>query len=173
MNAIRGYRQLAQISGYMGFWGLAENNNLCFRIMFIVPDIGIEVDEWIEDISYYWENIYFNKIREKEIYQFTETDAIRFEAVELPVAWSHKKLKTRFLEVGKNNHNMKKLICEHAVSYIVLSEFYYCPFELQLYLKSIAMISEEQSEVDQALSIDRKRVYRVFRGSLSKKESLA
>ncbi|GEM_PF-1600347 len=173
MNAIRGYRQLAQISGYMGFWDLAENNNLCFRMMFIVPDIGIEVDEWIEDISYYWENIYFNKIREKEIYQFTETDAIRFEAVELPVAWSHKKLKTRFLEVGKNNHNMKKLICEHAVSYIVLSEFYYCPFELQLYLKSIAMISEEQSEVDQALSIERKRVYRVFRGSLSKKESLA
>ena len=85
MNAIRGYRQLAQISGYMGFWDLAENNNLCFRMMFIVPDVGIEVDEWIEDISYYWENIYFNKIREKEIYQFTETDAIRFETIELPV----------------------------------------------------------------------------------------
>ena len=173
MNAIRGYRQLAQISGYMGFWDLAENNNLCFRMMFIVPDIGIEAEEWIEDISYYWENIYFDKIRKKEIYQFTETDAIRFEAVELPVAWSHKKLKARFLEVGKNNHNMKKLICEHAVSYIVLSEFYYCPFELQLYLKSIAMISEEQSEVDQELRVEGKRMYRVFRGSLPKKQSLA
>lgn len=170
MNAIRGYRQLAQISGYMGFWDLAENNNLCFRMMFIVPDIGIEAEEWIEDISYYWENIYFDKIRKKEIYQFTETDAIRFEAVELPVAWSHKKFTPRFLAVGKNNHSMKKLICEHAISYIVLSEFYYCPFELQLYLKSIAMISEEQSEVDQELRVEGKRMYRVFRGSLSKKK---
>ncbi|RQL73006.1 hypothetical protein BJI55_15890 [Acinetobacter pittii] len=38
----------------------------------------------------------FNKIREEEIYQFTGTDAIRFEAVELPVAWSHKKLISHF-----------------------------------------------------------------------------
>lgn len=169
MNAIRGYRQLAQISGYMGFWDLTENNKLCFRMMFIVPDIGIEAEEWIEDISYYWENIYFDKIRDKEIYQFTDLDAIRFESVQLPVAWSHKKLKPLFLEVGKNNHNMKKLICEHAVSYIVLSEFYYCPFELQLYLKSITMNSEEQAEMEQVLRVEGKRIYRVFRGSLSKK----
>ena len=171
MNAIRGYRQLAQISGYMGFWDLAENNKLCFRMMFIVPDIGIEAEEWIEDISYYWENIYFNKIREEEIYQFTGTDAIRFEAVELPVAWSHKKLISHFLAVGKNNQNMKRLICEHAVAYIVLSEFFYCPFELQLYLKSIKMISEEQSEVDQVLRLEGKRMYRVFRGSLPKNKN--
>lgn len=169
MNSIRGYRQLAQISGHMGFWDLAENNNLCFRIMFIVPDIGIEVEEWIEDICYYWENIYFNKIREKDVYQFTGTDAIRFEAVQLPVAWSHKKLKPLFLEVGKNNQIMKKLICEHAISYIVLSEFYYCPFELQLYLKSIAIISEEQSGVGLELRVEGKRMFRVFRGSQSKK----
>ena len=169
MNSIRGYRQLAQISGHMGFWDLAENNNLCFRIMFIVPDIGIEVDEWIEDISYYWENIYFNKIREKDVYKFKETDAIRFEAVQLPVAWSHKKLKPLFLEVGKNNQSMKKLICEHAISYIVLSEFYYCPFELQLYLKSIATISDEQCEVGLELRVEGKRMFRVFRGSQSKK----
>ena len=172
MNSIRGYRQLAQISGYMGFWDLADNNNLCFRIMFIVPDIGIEVDEWIEDIIYYWEDIYFNRIREKDVYKFKGTDAIRFEAVQLPVAWSHKKLKPRFLEVGKNNLSMKKLICEHAISYIVLSEFYYCPFELQLYLKAIAVISEEQSKVESGLRINGKRMYRVFRGSLSKKQSL-
>lgn len=169
MNSIRGYRQLAQISGHMGFWDLAENNNLCFRIMFIVPDIGIEVDEWIEDISYYWENIYFNKIREKDVYKFKETDAIRFEAVQLPVACSHKKLKPLFLEVGKNNQSMKKLICEHAISYIVLSEFYYCPFELQLYLKSIATISDEQCEVGLELRVEGKRMFRVFRGSQSKK----
>ncbi|SDY42370.1 hypothetical protein [Acinetobacter kyonggiensis] len=169
MNSIRGYRQLAQISGYMGFWNLAENNNLCFRIMFIVPDIGIEVDEWIEDISYYWENIYFNKIREKVAYQFTGTDAIRFEAVQLSVARSHKKLNPLFLGVGKNNQSMKKLICEHAISYIVLSEFYYCPFELQLYLKFIAIISEEQSEVGSELRVGGKRMFRVFRGSQSKK----
>lgn len=173
MNAIRGYRQLAQISGYMGFWDLAENNKLCFRIMFVVPDIGIEAEEWIDDICYYWENIYFDKIRGKEIYQFTDLDAIRFEAVELPVAWSHKKLKTRFLEVGKNNHNLKKLICEHAVSYLVLSEFYYCPFELQLYLKTISKIAEDQFELGHELEVKRKRMYRVFRGSLSKKQSLA
>ncbi|QIO05006.1 hypothetical protein [Acinetobacter shaoyimingii] len=173
MNSIRGYRQLAQISGYMGFWDLAENNRLCFRIMFIVPDIGIEAEEWIEDISYYWENIYFSKIRDKDIYQFKGTDAIRFETVQLPVAWSHKKLNSRFLEVGKNNQNMKKLICEHAISYIVLSEFYYCPFELQLYLKAIAMISEEQSRGDPEMQAKGKRIYRVFRGSLSKKQSLA
>lgn len=173
MNSIRGYRQLAQISGYMGFWDLTENSDLCFRMMFIVPDIGIEVDEWIEDIIYYWENIYFNKIREKEIYKFKGTDAIRFEAVQLPVAWSHKKLKPQFLEVGKNNQSMKKLICEHAISYIVLSEFYYCPFELQLYLNDIALISEEQSRVDSEVQVKGKRMYRVFRGSLSKKQSLA
>jgi len=125
--------------------------------------------EWIEDISYYWENIYFDKIRDKEIYQFTDLDAIRFESVQLPVAWSHKKLKPLFLEVGKNNHNMKKLICEHAISYIVLSEFYYCPFELQLYLKSITMNFEEQAEMEQVLRVEGKRIYRVFRGSLSKK----
>lgn len=171
MNAMRGYRQLAQISGYMGFWDLAEENNLCFRMMFIVPDIGIEAEEWIEDICYYWENIYFDRIREEKKYQFTGTDAIRFEAVELPVAWSHKKLTSNFLAVGKNNHNMKKLICEHAVAYIVLSEFYYCPFELQLYLKSIKMISDEQSEVDQVLRLEGKRMYRVFRGSLPKNKS--
>lgn len=169
MNSIRGFRQLAQISGYMGFWDLAENNKLCFRIMFVVPDIGIEVDEWIEDICYYWENIYFNKIREKEIYKFIGTDAIRFETIELPISWSHKKLKNRYLEVGKNNQNIKKIISEHAISYIVLSEFFYCPFELQLYLKSIMMISEEQSEVDQELRVEGKRMFRVFRGSLSKK----
>jgi uncharacterized protein YktA (UPF0223 family) len=173
MNAMRGYRQLAQISGYMGFWDLAEENNLCFRMMFIVPDIGIEAEEWIEDISYYWENIYFSKIRDKDIYQFKGTDAIRFETVQLPVAWSDKKLNSRFLEVGKNNQNMKKLICEHAISYIVLSEFYYCPFELQLYLKAIAMISEEQSRGDPEMQAKGKRIYRVFRGSLSKKQSLA
>lgn len=173
MNSIRGYRQLAQISGHMGFWDLAEDNALCFRVMFIVPDIGIEVEEWIEDICYYWENIYFNKIREKEAYQFKETDAIRFESAQLPVAWSNKKLKPLFLEVGKNNQNMKKLICEHAISYIVLSEFYYCPFELQLYLKTISQIAEDQSELGQELEVKRKRMYRVFRGSLSKKQSLA
>lgn len=66
MNAMRGYRQLAQISGYMGFWDLGEENDLCFRIMFIVPDMGIEAEEWIEDICYYWENIYFDKIREEK-----------------------------------------------------------------------------------------------------------
>ena len=173
MNAIRGYRQLAQISGYIGFWDLTENNELCFRMMFVVPDIGIEAEEWIEDIRYYWENIYFDKIREEKKYQFKGTDAIRFQAVGLPVAWSHKKLNTQFLAVGKNNHNMKKLICEHAVAYLVLSEFYYCPFELQLHLKSIKMIAEEQSEVDQVLRVEGKRMYRVFRGSLSKKQSLA
>lgn len=171
MNAMRGYRQLAQISGYLGFWDLAEDNKLCFRMMFIVPDIGIEAEEWIEDICYYWENVYFDKIREEKKYQFTGTDAIRFEAVELPVAWSHKKLISHFLAVGKNNQNMKRLICEHAVAYIVLSEFFYCPFELQLYLKSIKMISEEQSEVDQVLRLEGKRMYRVFRGSLPKNKN--
>ncbi|MFP6841973.1 MAG: hypothetical protein VB979_07210 [Acinetobacter sp.] len=171
MNAMRGYRQLAQISGYMGFWDLGEENDLCFRIMFIVPDMGIEAEEWIEDICYYWENIYFDKIREEKKYQFTGTDAIRFEAAVQPLAWSHKKLKSGFLEVGKNNQSMKKLICEHAISYIVLSEFYYCPFELQRYLKDIAMISEEQSEVDQVLRLEGKRMYRVFRGSLPKNKN--
>ena len=140
-------------------------------MMFIVPDIGIEAEEWIEDICYYWENVYFDKIREEKKYQFTGTDAIRFEAVELPVAWSHKKLISHFLAVGKNNQNMKRLICEHAVAYIVLSEFFYCPFELQLYLKSIKMISEEQSEVDQVLRLEGKRMYRVFRGSLPKNKN--
>jgi hypothetical protein len=65
MNAMRGYRQLAQISGYMGFWDLAEDNKLCFRMMFIVPDIGIEAEEWIEDICYYWENIISIKLEKK------------------------------------------------------------------------------------------------------------
>lgn len=80
-------------------------------------------------------------------------------------------MKPGFLEVGKNNQSMKKLICEHAISYIVLSEFYYCPFELQRYLKDIAMISEEQSEVDQVLRLEGKRMYRVFRGSLPKNKN--
>ncbi|MCU4588719.1 hypothetical protein KTJ20_08110 [Acinetobacter ursingii] len=168
MNAMRGFRQLSQISGYMGFWDLDHQNGLCFRILFCVPDLGIEVAEWVEDIIYYWENIYFSKVSKE--YGFNQYDAIRFDAQVIPIAVSDKKLNNHFLSVTKHNKSLKKLICEHAISYIVLSEFYYCPVELQLYLKSVALILAEQSEQEIEEETAVKRMFKVFRGSVSKKE---
>lgn len=161
LNYLRGYKRLSLIAGYMGYWELDSNNQLAFRIYFIVPNTGIEALEWQKDIIYYWENIFFRIYLNKNNLQGTN---LTFNANIMDLLLSHKKFKCKSIVVSRRRKGMTKDFCQTVVAYIVLSELYFNPHQLQIWLHTLVDFDTNQ---DQSSIIDitsKNKISKVFRG---------
>ena len=165
LNYLRGYKRLSLIAGYMGYWELDSNNQLAFRIYFIVPNTGIEALEWQKDIIYYWENIFFRIYLIKNNLQETN---LTFNANIMDLLLSHKKFKCKSIVVSSRTKIMIKDFCQNVVAYIVLSELYFNPHQLQIWLHTLVDFDTDQ---DQSSIIDitsKNKISKVFRGHIKK-----
>lgn len=166
-NKMRSYENLALISGYIGFWEVDESMNLAFRCYFIVPDNFESVEEWTDNITYYWEDILFEDLAEK--YHWNRAN-LSFRAESLVLSQVERELNIFSLKVSKRNSRLINKIREKIVAYVVLSDFYFSPFGLQILLHAESNFNRQSVFESMQIKIDgNNKISKVFRGHIKSK----
>ncbi|RYY78758.1 MAG: hypothetical protein EOO69_09210 [Moraxellaceae bacterium] len=168
LNYRRGYKKLASIAGSIGYWELDQKSNLAFRMYFIVPDIGLDVMEWQEDIIYYWENILFDRFIKK--YKLANSNLV-FMANSVPLSLSYKNFKGKSIKISKKHKARIQDFCQTVVAYIVLSELYFYPYPLQLRLHAVRQIDSKVDTTKPIVITNKNKTSRVFRGHIKKENT--
>lgn len=160
-NNLRSHSDFEVIKGYVGLWEYSAEKALYFRCIFFCTKSKMHsIDYTIEGLISYWEQGFASKSDERS------AGKVIYSAELSPLAYSKSSLNQHTILLNSKNKALLEDFYNIVLNYIIISEKYYYPIELQIELLAFSPILHQKENDDSGFSLKKYGPSRSFRGHL-------